>query len=175
MLDQTDPSGDKRLVAYVVPDQEKALPIRQRLRLEREGLATRNSFHDLPNGMTVAHLNRGETEFLFKEIFEQQGYLKHGVTLRDGDCIFDVGANIGLVSLYFGLSRRNVSIYAYEPMPEVYKALCLNARLYDLDVKAFNLGLAERERETTFTYYPNNSIISGQSSDSGTELSLIHI
>jgi len=173
VLDHTDPSGDKRLVAYVVPEQENALPIRQRLRLEREGAASRGMFHDLPNGMTVAHLNRGETEFLFKEIFEQQGYLKHGVTLRDGDCVFDVGANIGLVSLYFGLSRKNVSIYAYEPMPEVYKVLCLNAQLYDLDVKAFNLGLADRERETTFTYYPNNSIISGQSSDSGSEREVV--
>jgi len=173
VLNRRTAQGDSQLVAYVVPDRQSAQPILQRLRLEREGVVKRERLHELPNGMAIAQLNRGETEFLYKEIFEQQAYLKHGVSLRDGDCVFDVGANIGLASLYFGLSRKNVSIYAYEPVPEVFELLRINSQLHGLDVKALKLGLSDTEKNTTFTYYPNNSIISGQSSDSTSEREVV--
>ena len=38
----------------------------------------------------------GETKFIFKEIFHNHCYEKHGISIADGDVVFDVGANIGL-------------------------------------------------------------------------------
>ena len=47
--------------------------------------ATRELPRDrLPNGLEVAHLNRDETEHLYRELFVNRAYLRHGVTLRDG-------------------------------------------------------------------------------------------
>ena len=49
----------------------------------------------LPNGMTVFSHQKGETEFLFSEIWQESCYLKNGVVLEPGAVVFDVGANIG--------------------------------------------------------------------------------
>ena len=53
----------------------------------------------LPNGLEIVHLNRYETDYLYQEIFEDQCYLRHGIRLRDGATVVDIGANIGLFSL----------------------------------------------------------------------------
>ncbi|MEP6809604.1 MAG: polyketide synthase dehydratase domain-containing protein, partial [Chthoniobacterales bacterium] len=74
----------------------------------------------LPNGLEVAHLNRHETDYLYQEIFEDQSYLRHDIQFADGDTVVDIGANIGLFSL-FVLSRcENPEIFAYEPSPRVF-------------------------------------------------------
>ena len=48
---------------------------------------TERSFGDrsryiLPNGLQIVHLNQYETDYVFKEIFEDQCYLRHGIRLR---------------------------------------------------------------------------------------------
>ena len=54
----------------------------------------------LPDGSPVAHLNRNETDYIYNEIFVLQAYLRHGITVSDGDCIVDAGANIGLFTVF---------------------------------------------------------------------------
>ena len=54
----------------------------------------------LPNGLEIVHLNQYETDYVYKEIFEDQCYLRHGIRLQDGDTVVDIGANIGLFSLF---------------------------------------------------------------------------
>ncbi len=50
---------------------------------------------ELPNGWEVDASSRSEVKFLYREIFEKQTYLQHGITVQDGDVVVDVGANIG--------------------------------------------------------------------------------
>ncbi|MGH8689267.1 MAG: polyketide synthase dehydratase domain-containing protein, partial [Burkholderiales bacterium] len=69
----------------------------------RRCFAGRNRYV-LPNGLEIVHLNRYETDYLYQEVFEDQSYLKHGIALPDGATVLDIGANIGLFSL-FVLSR----------------------------------------------------------------------
>src|SRR4030095_7736449 len=74
----------------------------------------------LPNGIEIVHLNRYETDYVYKEIFADQCYLRHGIQVADGDTVIDIGANIGLFSL-FVLSRcKNPAVYAYEPSPRLF-------------------------------------------------------
>jgi len=80
--------SDKRLVAYVVLDRKHPLTI------------TAEQLYRLPNHLEIVHFNKNETDVLYREIFEDQTYLKHRITIIDGDCIFDVGANIGLFTLF---------------------------------------------------------------------------
>ncbi|HYO62398.1 MAG TPA: amino acid adenylation domain-containing protein, partial [Pyrinomonadaceae bacterium] len=84
-----DGAGDRRLVGYVAARREATTPPARPL-------------YQLPNGMRVAYLNHGETYSLYEEIFEERVYLKHGVELGDGAVVFDVGANIGMFSLFVG-------------------------------------------------------------------------
>src|SRR4051812_11915781 len=41
-----------------------------------------------------------DTLGIYRDIFEDQCYRRHGVSVRDGDCVLDVGANTGLFVLY---------------------------------------------------------------------------
>jgi amino acid adenylation domain-containing protein/FkbM family methyltransferase len=159
-----DMPGDRRLVSYVVPAFSHALPIRKLLQLRNAGTATKDDLtFELPNGSTIFHQNPSETRFLYEEIFSDQVYLKHGVTLRDEDCVVDVGANIGLFSLFVRQHFPNASLYSFEPLPPVFRSLQLNAALYDSKWKVFECGLADAARQETFTFYPHNTIISSSS------------
>ena len=158
-----DEPGEKRLVAYITPSPVYALPVLQMLRLVKNHVTTETRCFELPNGLTIFHQNQGETKFLYEEIFVDQMYLKHGVTLRDGDCVFDVGANIGLFTLFVSQRCPNTTIYAFEPIPTIFESLRLNATLYGLNGKAFQCGLADRSKSEVFTFYPRNTIISGSS------------
>ena len=155
-----DDGGDKRLVAYLAPSATHALPVRQMLRLKATGADLAGKTHEMPNGLTVFHQNTGETNFLYQEIFEEREYLQHGITLPEDACVFDVGANIGLFSLFVGQCRRNATIYAFEPIPPVFNSLQLNWSLYGLNGKVFECGLAERTGHGVFTFYPHDTVIS---------------
>lgn len=121
--------------------------------------------HILPNGLEVAHLNQYETDYLFKEIFIDRSYLRHGIEVRDGDCIFDIGANIGLFTLFMQSECKNPRIYAFEPSPIVAQLLKANAALYGSDVHVFECGVSDVASEADFTFYESSSVFSSFGAD----------
>src|SRR5262249_11759853 len=133
---------DPQLVAYVVLDPKHSPSVAGRQR------------YKLPNNLAVVHLNRNETDFLYEEMFDVQAYFKHGITTRDGDSIFDVGANIGLFSLAAHLRARNVQIYAFEPSPLVFDLLKTNMQLYSVDARLHRAGLSREKKSMPLTFYP---------------------
>lgn len=115
----------------------------------------------LPNGKTIFHVNDYETEFLYNEIFNEETYLQHGITIPNNAMVFDVGANIGLFSLYIKQKFKDSSIFAFEPAVEVCKLLQLNLQQLGKDIKVFNQGLSSSQHQQIFYYYPGYSVISG--------------
>ncbi|MGK7926524.1 MAG: amino acid adenylation domain-containing protein [Spirulina sp.] len=164
-----DRTGDPQIVAYVVPDRQQTFPLLKLAELRAKGELTDRNLYEFPNGMTIAHLNRSESEFLYQEIFSEQSYLQHGIAIAPGDCIFDVGANIGLFTLFAAQICPDIEVYAFEPIPPIFDCLRFNTELYNLNVKLFNCGLAKETQQVEFTYYPHLSAISGQFADLGEE------
>lgn len=120
----------------------------------------------LPNGLTIAHHNKSETDFVYQEIFEDHCYLRHGIAVPEQGCVFDVGANIGLFSLYLSRLRPSLDIFAFEPLPPLYLLLEENRRQCDMrHVRTFPCGLSSKAGRAGFTYYPRNSIMSGRYAD----------
>jgi amino acid adenylation domain-containing protein/FkbM family methyltransferase len=144
-----DKAGDKRLIAYVVARPDRAPTVGGKPR------------YRLPNGAAVAQLNKNETDYIYQEIFERQAYLRHGITIKDGDCIFDVGANIGLFTVFANQVARHPRVYSFEPNPAVYEILHANAKLYGSEVRVFNCGLSNEAKRTPFTFFPGFSLLSG--------------
>jgi len=144
-----DTQGSKQLVAYVVPKPDRSPIIQGRSR------------YSLPNRMAVVHLNKNETDYMYREIFEIQAYLKHGITLCDGDCIFDVGANIGLFTLFIHEVCRYPRVYAFEPNLQVNQLLNINTALYAAGAKTFTFGLADKDKTAEFTSFSGFSLFSG--------------
>src|SRR5262249_23239199 len=119
----------------------------------------------LPNGLEIVHLNQYESEYVYKEIFEDQCYLRHGIRLRDDDTVVDIGANIGLFSLFVMSRCKNSRIFACEPAPAVYDLLKANCDAYGSNVKALNVGVSDKRKTATFTFYEKSSVFSGFHSD----------
>ena len=158
--------SDQRLVAHCVPDPQAGSVVRSLLRYERQGLLDDDLMvEEMPNGLSVVARNRGETTFLYDEIFVEQGYWQHGIDLRPGSVVFDVGANVGMFALYVGLRCPGAKVYAFEPIPEIHKLLSLNAGLYPWDIAPRQVALGREEGTVSFTYYPHVSILSGRYAD----------
>jgi amino acid adenylation domain-containing protein/FkbM family methyltransferase len=150
-----DEAGAQRLVAYVIGSRGRA----------RSGGENGQQWHRLQNGLEVAHLNRNETELLYQEVFEDGFYLRNGVTLSDGACVFDVGANIGLFTLFVHDRCREASVFAFEPIPVTHGALARNIERFGLNAKAYQCGLSDKRGHATFTFYPKVSASSGMYAD----------
>jgi len=153
-------AGDRRLVAYVVPAAgRRAQP--SRLEPRGELPAERPRFR-MPNGMVITYLSDFQAHTGYEEIFTDEIYLRHGIELPDGACVFDVGANIGLFSLWVHGRCRDPKVFAFEPMPPTFQALRANLALYGLDVRLFNQGMADRPGRADFGFYPNAPGLSGR-------------
>ncbi|HEV2727438.1 MAG TPA: FkbM family methyltransferase, partial [Solirubrobacterales bacterium] len=129
----------------------------------------------LANGLEVAHHNRHETDYLFREIFERRCYLRHGLTLRDGDTVIDVGANIGMFTLFVASSCPGARVLAFEPVPELFESLRENARRYAPGARLFRLALGSEEGEERLAFYPGYTMMSGAArlADAAAELEVV--
>jgi hypothetical protein len=84
-------------------------------------------------GLAVYSLIHAETQFVFWEIFQRRCYAFDGwIQLLDGDTVLDVGAHIGLFSLWANMEADLAAVYAYEPMPVQHAALTANIALHSL-------------------------------------------
>ncbi|MFG2956783.1 amino acid adenylation domain-containing protein [Streptomyces sp. NPDC048291] len=169
VVPRDDQPGGPRLVGYVTPDQENAGRIATWLRLRDEGALDAAERHELPNGMTVLGHNRANIEFLYREIFEQNEYLKFGVSLPEDACVVDVGGHVGMFSMYVNEVAPASRIHAFEPIPELAALYRINAELNDVDAVVTNCGVGEHAETATFTYYPQMSILSGRFADEAAE------
>ncbi len=165
VITREDTVGDQQLVAYVVPEKASAYPLLQILRMEQAGEFPPAAQYELPNGMLISHQSKGETEYLYQEIFGREAYLRHGITLREDACIFDVGANIGLFTLFVLQRAPKASIYAFEPIPSLFENLRINAILSGGDVRLYDCGLSGASGTTSFAWFKHNSLISGRYAD----------
>lgn len=112
-----------------------------------------------------------ETNFIYKEIFEDKTYSLHGLVLRPGDIVFDVGANIGFFYLYFmhaAFERVEtdyplppVRYYGFEAIPPVFDVLARNVRRHSaahpdrVAADLFNIAIGREARDAVpFTFYP---------------------
>mgnify|MGYP003327165924 CR=1 FL=1 len=116
----------------------------------------------LPNGQVVFYRSRVDLDLLSRELLtEDHAYLRHGIAIDDGDCIFDVGANIGFFLLSLQRRLRSGRVFAFEPIPQVFEVLRKNAASLDqLELHLLPCGLSSSAGEATFDYFPRTSVLS---------------
>jgi amino acid adenylation domain-containing protein/FkbM family methyltransferase len=142
-------SGGPQLIGYVsLHRQAAAAPAGE-------------SLYTLPNGISIRHQNRVETEYLYREIFESKAYLQCGIELPQDACVFDVGANIGMFSLFAAEQCPAGRVFAFEPIESLYRKLEFNTSLVSTRVRTFHMGMAQADMQAEFTFYPRYSMMSG--------------
>ncbi|MGC3968145.1 MAG: FkbM family methyltransferase [Pirellulales bacterium] len=119
----------------------------------------------LPDGSEVRFKSATALTVLEREFFADRQYEAAGIELRDGDVIFDVGANIGFFTLYLNRTLRRATVYCFEPIPETFELLRHNLAQTRLDVRLFNFGLADRSGRANFKYFPRMNVNSSMCFD----------
>jgi FkbM family methyltransferase len=106
----------------------------------------------------IYYLNEPEARGTLQEIWDDKLYFQEGVSILPGDIVFDVGANIGVFTLY--AAKQGAQIYAYEPIPSTFELLQRNIHLHGFDNIAYarNIGLSDRVEEKIMFHYPALSV-----------------
>ncbi len=123
----------------------------------------------LPNGMNVAYQSKAELAQFYDDIFVKEVYTRHGIALADGACVFDVGANIGLFTVFVAHRVRGARVFAFEPAPPLFEILAENTLWCAGEVLLFDCGLGDREGTAELTFYPLTSGMSSFHADAGEE------
>lgn len=113
---------------------------------------------NLNDGTKVYCLKAPEAKMLDHHV---EGYFQHGISIKDNDVIFDVGANIGVFGLRATQQYKNLRVYCFEPIPDIAEVLQRNATEFSdkaMIVKQF--GLSDTLGTAEFTYFPNTPALS---------------
>jgi hypothetical protein len=115
-------------------------------------------------GATVSYLSYFEAKYLASEV---ESYFQEGIEVKRGDVVFDVGANIGVFSLWVHQKcGGDVVVYAFEPLPPIFDVLDRNfKRLGNSKLRSFAFGLSDSQQTLDFTYFPAEPIWSSAASD----------
>ena len=91
------------------------------------------------NGITVHPRDAINTAAL-GEIFVKRAY----GAIKEGSIVIDVGAHIGLFALFAATTGRGCTVYAYEPVPDIFDVLDHNIHANGLEDRIIprRLGLA---------------------------------
>ena len=113
----------------------------------------------LSDGTEIFCLSRPETRALDAHI---RGYFRHGVDVRPGDVVFDVGANIGLLGVRIAQRMGGKArVFAFEPVPSIHAVLEANAARHGLGaVSSMRCALGELAGEMEIAYYPRSPALS---------------
>ena len=78
--------------------------------------------------------------------------------ISDNQVIFDIGANIGFISLHLAHQYPKGQLYSFEPIPKTYNYLSRNISINKSEnINTFNFGLSTQTEDKTFYYYPEGS------------------
>ncbi|MBB4302673.1 FkbM family methyltransferase [Rhodobium orientis] len=118
----------------------------------------------LPGGREISCINPYEVDFSVHEIFSAD-LAAHGIALPHDGLFLDVGANIGLFSLRLREKCPAARILAYEPMPDVLRALAENMGRLAPAGEAYALALGAEPGTATFDYFPGLTAMSSSHPD----------
>lgn len=97
-----------------------------------------------------------ETELAYNEIFVRKEYVRSGIDLEEGDTVIDVGANVGIFTLFLLRNFRGLTIHAVEPIPVNFRLLERNvARYGGCELHLHNTALgSEPDGRIELLFYP---------------------
>jgi FkbM family methyltransferase len=92
------------------------------------------------------YIESPEEFFIIKEVFIEKDY---NLLSEESFVVFDIGMNIGISSLFFGLNQNVDKIYSFEPVFPTYNQALYNLELninFSNKIETFNYGLGGSTR-----------------------------
>jgi 31-O-methyltransferase len=119
----------------------------------------------LPNALEVLGHSRIETEYIYREVFVNRTYLPAPLALAPGGVVLDVGAHVGMATLFFAREEPTARILAFEPLPATFAALSANIARQGIDARAYNTAIADVPGRAELTCYPGSPASSSLAPD----------
>ncbi|MER5704779.1 FkbM family methyltransferase [Micromonospora sp. NPDC002296] len=109
---------------------------------------------ELDDGLSCWATSEAEARFIHREIFQDDTYRR--IELPEAPVVVDVGANIGLFTLFVKRLRPAARVIAVEPAPGNLRVLRRNVELHGLDgVTIHPVGLGARPEDAVpMAFYP---------------------
>ena len=108
----------------------------------------------LPGPAVLRNIETPEEFFILKEVFVEKDY---NLLSNESSVVFDIGMNIGISSLFFGLQKNVEKIYSFEPVVNTYQQAVYNVGLnlgFSDKIQTFNYGLGGSTRVEKVLYNP---------------------
>ena len=94
------------------------------------------------------------------------GYFDDYINIKDNDTIVDIGANIGIFGLELSKRYKNINVFAFEPIEDIYNVLKRNSKLSaNENFKVYNYGVSDKTGEEEFNYFPNSPALSSSTNE----------
>jgi len=108
-------------------------------------------------------LRRGTIDFnVIQATTVDDNYDLKRIPFNDGDVALDLGAYMGGVSLLLASINKNLTIHAYEPIPENFELLSRNAKLNGFsNIFAYQLAISHKKGKMKI-YYTDGATESGR-------------
>lgn len=126
-----------------------------------------NLFHNKDDELVI-HLRNG-IKFYFKfgdnelgqieDIWDKKAHTRYS-SIQDSYIVIDIGANIGVFSIFTAKAANKVKVFAYEPTPDVFRRFVKNIKINNLEgnIFPFQLGVTGETGERELFFYSGGSI-----------------
>ena len=95
------------------------------------------------------------------------GYFDEFISIKKGDTIIDIGANIGILGIELSKKFKNdIEIISFEPIKEIFKVLKKNSLESNNDkFKCYQFGISDENTTEEFTFYPHSPALSSSNNE----------
>lgn len=137
--------GKLRYIFYLLSSYQEGLLILLKIIFSKPITQLR-----LKNGLIIKGRKRSLLLEIVDEIFFQKVYTPGFLGIHRGDVVIDIGANIGVFSLYAAKEGAG-KIYAIEPLPENIRAIKQNFHTNNItDVDVSRVAISDKTGEARF-------------------------
>jgi FkbM family methyltransferase len=106
------------------------------------------------------------------EIVDRRIYLQHGVDVKEGDVVLDVGGNVGVAAAFFAHECGASTVHSFEPVAPLYELLRENLSRFPA-CSAHGYGLSSKAGIAQITFYPQVAVMSGLYADRDLDMTLL--
>ena len=112
----------------------------------------------LTNGLKFVLRARTMDKSVLKEVWISSIYNKHNIDVEQGDTVVDIGAHIGLFSVYASSISETGKVYAFEPFVNNFKQLKEHKEINHQDnLSIYNIAISDKAGTATLNLSPDNN------------------
>ena len=101
----------------------------------------------------------GEWPMLRSSMTKEPETYKWIETFNDGDVLYDIGANVGVYSIY--AARKGLRVFSFEPSAINYFVLMRNIEVNNLDERVTALNIAVNDQSKLDNLYMSHTVVGG--------------